>query len=52
MRDRVILHVDCNSFFASVSLLYKPWLQDRPVVVGGDESTRHGIVVAKNQPAK
>ncbi len=52
MSDRTVLHVDCNSFFASVSLLYKPWLQNKPVVVGGDESTRHGIVLAKNQIAK
>lgn len=52
MSDRIILHIDCNSFFASVSLLYKPWLQNKPVVVGGDEATRHGIVLAKNQPAK
>ncbi|MDL2294442.1 DNA polymerase IV [Ruminococcaceae bacterium OttesenSCG-928-D13] len=52
MSDRIVLHVDCNSFFASVSLLYKPWLQNKPVVVGGDEATRHGIVLAKNQVAK
>ena len=52
MADRTILHVDCNSYFASVSLLYKPWLQDKPVVVGGDQETRHGIVLAKNQVAK
>lgn len=52
MSDRIVLHVDCNSFFASVSLLYKPWLQNKPVVVGGDEATRHGIVLAKNQLAK
>lgn len=50
--DRVILHVDCNSFFASVSLLYKPHLKTYPVVVGGSEETRHGIVLAKNQEAK
>lgn len=52
MQDKTILHVDCNSFFASVSLLYKPWLQNKPVVVGGDEATRHGIVLAKNELAK
>ncbi len=50
--ERSILHVDCNSFFASASLLYKPHLKNLPVVVGGDESTRHGIVLAKNQAAK
>lgn len=52
MAQRTVLHVDCNSFFASVSLLYKPHLKKFPVVVGGDEQSRHGIVLAKNELAK
>ena len=28
--DRVILHCDCNSFFASVELLEHPELKDKP----------------------
>lgn len=50
--DRTILHIDMNNFYASVELLTKPELKDKPVVVGGDESRRHGIVLAKNEIAK
>jgi len=51
-KDRIILHCDCNSFFASVSLLPYPELKDKPVAVGGSSETRHGIVLAKNEAAK
>ncbi len=50
--DRVILHCDLNSFFASVELLDYPELRDRPVAVCGDPQSRHGIILAKNEPAK
>ena len=49
---RHIFHCDCNSFFASVSLLPYPELRDKPVAVGGSSETRHGIVLAKNETAK
>lgn len=52
MKDRYILHCDCNGFFASVELLSYPELWDEPVAVGGDSETRHGIVLAKNEAAK
>ena len=50
--DRVILHCDCNNYFASVELLDKPELRDQPVAVAGDPEGRHGIILAKNQIAK
>jgi DNA polymerase-4 len=50
--DKSILHCDCNSFFASVELIDRPELKNKPVVVGGDSRQRHGIVLAKNEPAK
>ena len=50
--DRVILHSDCNSFYASVECLKHPELRDRPVAVGGDAEQRHGINLAKNDKAK
>ncbi len=50
--DRTILHCDMNSFFASVELLEYPELRDKPVAVSGDPETRHGIILAKNEPAK
>jgi len=50
--DRIILHCDLNCFYASVELLSHPDLQDVPVAVCGDPSSRHGIILAKNEPAK
>ncbi len=50
--DRVILHCDMNSFYASVELLDRPDLADKPVAVCGDPDGRHGIILAKNEPAK
>ena len=50
--DRVILHCDLNSFFASVELLGHPELLDKPVAVCGNPENRHGIILAKNEPAK
>ncbi len=52
MPDRVILHVDLNNFYASVEALHHPELRGKPLVVGGSEESRHGIVLAKNYPAK
>ncbi|MBE5768452.1 MAG: DNA polymerase IV [Clostridiales bacterium] len=49
---RVILHCDCNNFFASVELLEHPELKDKPVAVAGDPEGRHGIILAKNNIAK
>ncbi|SDL82681.1 impB/mucB/samB family protein [Dendrosporobacter quercicolus] len=49
---RTILHVDLNNFYASVECLYRPELRDKPVIVCGDAEARHGIVLAKNYPAK
>ena len=50
--DRVILHCDLNSFYASVELLSHPDLKTRPVAVCGDPASRHGVILAKNEPAK
>lgn len=50
--DRVILHSDCNSFYASVECLHHPELREKPMAVGGDAEQRHGIILAKNEAAK
>lgn len=50
--DRIILHCDLNCFYASVELLSHPELRSVPVAVCGDPETRHGIILAKNEPAK
>jgi len=41
-----------NNFYASVECLYRPELRGKPVAVGGDVEQRHGIILAKNYPAK
>ena len=50
--ERIILHCDCNSFYASCELLTRPDLRDAPVAVCGDPEQRHGIILAKNELAK
>ena len=50
--DRIILHCDLNSFYASVELLSHPELRGVPMAVSGDPASRHGIILAKNEPAK
>ena len=49
---RVILHCDCNSFFASVETVLDPSLKNVPMAVCGNEEERRGIVLAKNELAK
>lgn len=50
--QRVILHSDANSFYASVEALYHPELRGKPVAVCGDPEARHGIVLTKTPEAK
>lgn len=49
---RTILHVDCNSFYASCEMSENPLLRGKAMVVGGDVEARHGIVLAKSDLAK
>ena len=60
MREgKIVFHIDVNSAFLSWSAIER--LKDQrdsvdlrtvPSVVGGDEETRHGVVLAKSTPAK
>jgi len=56
--ERIIFHIDVNNAFLSwtaVNLLKKGYKQDIrkiPSIIGGDESKRHGIVLAKSPVAK
>ncbi len=58
MMERIIFHVDVNNAFLSWSAIEmlkagsKVDIRNIPAVVGGDESKRRGIVVAKSMPAK
>lgn len=50
--ERVVLHVDANSFYASVEQAEHPELRGKPLSVGGDAEKRHGIVLASSIEAK
>ena len=50
--DRIILHCDMNGFYASVELIDKPHLKNKPMAVCGNPENRHGIILAKNEIAK
>ncbi len=49
--ERQILHIDCNKFYASVECFLHPELKGKPVAVGGNEESRHGIILTKNEIA-
>ena len=56
--DRIIFHIDVNSAYlswTSVENLRRgsgPDLREMAAIIGGDESSRHGIVLAKSIQAK
>lgn len=47
--ERSIALVDCNSAYASMEILFQPWLRDQAVVV---LSSNDGNAIARNAPAK
>jgi DNA polymerase-4 len=51
-QEKYYIHADVNGHFCYSSLIYYPELLDVPVVIGGNEENRHGIVLSKNQAAK
>lgn len=50
--ERVIYHIDCNSFYATVECRKRPELRQVPMAVAGDPKDRCGIILAKNDAAK
>lgn len=56
--NRIIFHIDVNSAFLSWEAAYRLQhgesidLREIPSVVGGNEESRHGIVLTKSTPAK
>lgn len=56
--ERIIMHIDVNNAFLSWTALYllkngsKYDIRNSYAVIGGDEQTRSGIVLAKSTPAK
>lgn len=58
MNKRIIFHIDANSAYLSWEAAYRLQhgesvdLRTIPSIVGGNQSKRHGIVLAKSIPAK
>lgn len=50
--SRIILHSDCNCFYASVECALNPALKGKPVAVSGNPEKRHGIILTKSEEAK
>src|SRR3990172_615766 len=45
-RDRMILHIDMDAFFAAVEQLSDPRLQGKPVLICGDVESRSVVAAA------
>ena len=50
--ERTILHSDINCCYAAIEHLYHPELAGKPLAVGGDPESRHGIVLTADYIAK
>ncbi|WP_251551290.1 DNA polymerase IV [Neobacillus muris] len=51
-KGRVILHVDMNSFYASVEMAYDPSLKGKPLAIAGNVEERRGIIVTCSYEAR
>ena len=52
MSGRGILHSDINCCYAAIEHLHHPELNGKPLAVGGDPESRHGIVLTADYIAK
>lgn len=53
MAGRAVIHIDLDSFFASVEIKRRPELKGRPVVVGADgDPAKRGVVSAASYEAR
>ncbi|WP_041967965.1 DNA polymerase IV [Mesobacillus selenatarsenatis] len=51
-KGRVILHVDMNSFYASVEMAYDSDLKGKPLAIAGNPEERRGIIVTCSYEAR
>lgn len=52
MHGRTILHSDINCCYAAIEHLHRPELDGKPLAVGGDPESRHGIILTADYIAK
>lgn len=45
-KNRVVMLVDMQSFYANIEKSYDPTLKDKPVAVAGDPKIRSGVILA------
>ncbi|MGD6815620.1 DNA polymerase IV [Metabacillus sp. 84] len=51
-KNRIIFHIDMNSFYASVEMAYDPELRGKPVAIAGNAEERKGIIVTCSYEAR
>ncbi|RHW38390.1 DNA polymerase IV [Lysinibacillus yapensis] len=51
-KARIILHVDMNSFYASVEQAYNPELKGKAIAIAGNPKERRGIIVTSSYEAR
>jgi len=49
---KIIFHIDLNAFFASCAIIKEPYLKDKVFVVGGNATTRRGVISTASYPAR
>jgi len=47
-----VAHIDANYFYGQIEALFRPDVQGKAFVVGGDQQSRKGIVLTKSPAAK
>lgn len=52
MTGRTILHSDINCCYAAIEHLHRPELAGKPLAVGGNPESRHGIILTSDYIAK
>jgi DNA polymerase-4 len=50
-KSKKIIHIDMDSFYASIEISEKPFLKDKPVAVGG-KPTERGVLTTCNYIAR
>lgn len=51
-KEKIVLHCDINHCYAQIEEMRHPELREVAMAVGGDEMSRHGIILAKNDIAR